>query len=239
MPGLTRQHEFPNLEALLESEGKPHNTFRVLSYCIPPAVLLFGGASVFLAVWTGAADLAISIGSGVTVALAATAWLIFDRLDRSIPRSKKRVRQLTVKLLSRYVGLGNLVGAEPAIDPEVGALLDEAAKIYLKHLSAEDKGSVFSEARSTAMHALETALAKLLELSEPASAAAQRQAMSHGWAEPLVAEMRELDRALDSHARNALVKKSAEEPLAGLRDARLELQKIDAAVEELEQQQRS
>jgi hypothetical protein len=201
-------------------------------------VLFFGGASVFLAAWTGAADLAVSIGSGVTIALAASAWLIFDRLDRSIPRSKKRLRQLTTKLLQRYVGFGNLVGSEPAIDAEVGAVLDEAAGIYLKNTAAEEKGAVFSEARAGALQALETAMAKLLELSEPTSAAAQRQALALGWGEQIVEEMRELDQALESHNRNALVKSAAEEPLAGLREARMELQKIDAAVEELEERTR-
>ena len=99
------------------------------------------------------------------------------------------------------------------------------------------KPTLIDEARLTAVQALESAMANLLELAEPSGAQMQVQALAAGWAEPLLLEMRELDTALDAHARIAATERAVRgnETLAGLRDARLGLQKLDSAIEELDE----
>lgn len=239
VPGLTGHPELPNLESFLESEGvRPHQVYRILEIVIPTSVLVFGGVSVGLARWSGAGPVPLLLGGGLALVIAAAAWYVFHRLDGTITGATRRIRGLAEVLLKRYAGCGNIMGVEPAVDGEVGAVLDEAAGIYVKHAAVPTKTDlpVIQEARADAVRALESAMASLMELARPVSAAAQRQALAAGWAHPLLAEMRELDRTLDAHARNAVAGRDSvgDDPLAGLRDARLRIEKIDSAIDELE-----
>lgn len=227
------------MEAFLETEGqKPFLIYRILKLVIPLSVGVIGGATVLLAKLSGVGLGNLVGGMVATVVLSAACWTVFHKLDIAIPESSRRLRRSAYKLLQRYLGLGNVVGVEPALDPGVGAVLDEAAAIIQKHTSAPVSATptLVTDAQSRAVQALETGVAKLLELAEPQSAQVQKQALAAGWVGPLLQEIRELDRSLDEHARVAATESAmrGDDAVARLRDARLGLQKIDSAIEELD-----
>jgi len=127
----------------------------------------------------------------------------------------------------------NLVGVQPALAPEVAAILDAGARIYLKH-SGRPAGDELS--RKTC-EALEAAMAKLLELGQPAAPAEQLIELGRGWALPLLDEMVAADHALAFHDRNQKIDRELadNDPLAHLRSTRLDLQETDRARDELDQ----
>lgn len=237
--GLTNQQELPHLEALLEREcGQPGDDYRMASIIAP---IIIGGAGltlsiVFTAVFHSWLWMLLLPGAAI---VAGATWAIFDYLHRQIGTTKAKIRTLCEKLTHRYSGLSNIVGMNPALAASVGIVLDEAAGIYMKHCSDSPKQEgLYSEAQGKAVKALEEAMAKMLELSTPEQAAAQELELERGWARPLLAEMQELDAALGQHAK-ALERSGSSDALAGLREARSELQRIDTAIDELEEHQRS
>ncbi len=200
-----------------------------------PAIISVAGLLAFIPLAIKVNALFLS-GAVAFMALAYGAWLVCDRLDKAIPRSKARIRKLSEQLVARLSRFANVMGLDPALSPAVGKVLDESAGIYLKHSPdfREDQANPFSENHLKAVRALEEAMARMLELATPQTVRAQELELSRGWAVPLLQEMRALDRALDEHAR-AMLHDASNAPLVGLREARLDLQGLGTALDELEQ----
>ncbi len=232
--GLAAQPEYSCLESLLKEESdNPSDGYRIASYVVPPLIGVLGlGVFIPLALIKNPDFI---LGAVVTAAIAAATWVVFDRLDKAIAPSLSQIRKSSKSLLYRMVSFTNIVGVEPALDPEVGEILDEAAGIYMKHSAAIKEG--YSSASKIAT-ALEDAMARMMDLSTPVGARAQEMELARGWAPPLLQEMRDADKALDQHVQAGLPTQTTNDPLAALREARMELQMTDAASQELEQNQR-
>lgn len=235
---LYKQPEYPNIEALLEAESQqPSDDFRTLAKVVPAVIAAFGFVTAVMAVVTQHNNWLFlsTLGSG---ALALGVWYIFDRLDKKIPPSRVDVRKHAKKITERMCGFSNIVGVEPAFSPAVGSMLDEAARIYLKHRT-EDSAVPFANNRAKASIALEEGMARLMELGLLPNCRAQDLEVEKGWAFALLQEMREMDVALDQHLRTALATDSTgvADPRANLRDARMELMRNESAIAEFEQNQ--
>ena len=231
---IYKQPEYPNIETLIEADhDKPAGETQLLAKIIPAGIVVFGLGMAILAtiVNHNAWYLLTTLGSGV---FGVAAWIILDQLAKKTPASRVLVRKRLKTLEQRICGLSNLVGIEPAMSPEVAAIIDEAAGIYIKH--REEEPGAFADNRARATTALEEAMAKILELVEQPTLRNQEFELQKGWAQPLLQEMRDLDKALDENLRSSLANPSrVDDPLAQLRQARLELQSIDTAIDELEQ----
>ena len=231
--GLKLPAELPNLETLLEAEAdQPSNDYRMLSYALPSVFAVSG--LVFLVPLIVTKMLWFVIPLVVFIAGAIVAWFVCDRLDKSIPQSRARIRRLSEDLVKKFSAFTNIVGVDPAISPSVGAVLDEAAGIYLRH--APTMKDSMSPSHNAAL-ALEAAMARMMDLSVPVGVPAQDIELAKGWAQPLLQEMRETDRVITAHAQSALAPRTQGDPLAALREARIELQITDAASNDLTQGQ--
>lgn len=237
VPGLRKQGELPHLEMLIEAEGqRPHAVYKILRLVVPGSIALFGGLSCLAASFSGAGAVSVTIGTISTILLAGASGVIFHLLDRTIPETTRSLRRLLEKLLMRYQSFANLTGIEPALDPEVAKLLDEAAKIYMKHRDPET-GVLLARAGESgikAARALEAGMVQLLSLTVPERPPQQKQALDAGWAVPILEEMRQLDAALDAQAKHPSSMATATDALEGLRDARIGVQNVGRALEELD-----
>jgi hypothetical protein len=236
LPGVVRQRELINLEALIDAEEgrQPTRDLFILSCAIPAGIGTFGGLSVFFAWVSGNKGLPLLLGTALTVMLAAGAWFTFFRLYRAVPPSKRRLRDLILKFSHRYASFGNIILGERSLSDEFATVLDEAAKIYLQHRFAEE--SSLTRATDKAMRAIEEAMSKLLEVALLKDQVAQIQALT--WTQPIVEEMRLLDQSLAEYAMTSGRDRIAD-PLAGLREARAELDTHITATHELDQHIRS
>jgi len=228
---LYKQPEYPNFEALLEAEAEqPSDDFANAAKYVPPS-LTFAGV-IFAVVVTAMRHNAGMLTVAVPFAfVAAVLWFLFTYLDRRIPKSRQLVRKRAKEIAQRVCGFSNIVGVEPAMIPAVGVMLEEAARIYMKHRS--DTPTPSSE---KALLALEEGMGKIMELAVPPTLQ-QRQELEKKWAYPLLDEMKEVDRVLDEHANRALDASTSKgyDTFSRLQQARMELQGYDSAVEELEQ----
>jgi hypothetical protein len=179
----------------------------------------------------------VSLFALTSLVFAPALWYICDRMDKSMTPSKRRIRKTSEEIWARYRSLKSIVGVEPALSHNVGQLLDEAAFIYQKHFTPDKPVKNPSEPYARALNALEEAMARMLELGKPASVQAQELELASGWAKPLLQEMRDMDRALEHHRQAAAATEllGGSDPIAGLREARLELQRTESAMIELEQ----
>jgi|GEM_PF-1323061 len=232
LPGVVRQRELVNLEALIDvEEGRqPTRNLFILSCAIPAGIGTFGGFTVFVAWLTGNKGLNLLLGTALTVLLAAGAWFIFYRLYRAVPPSQRRLRDLLSKFTKRYSSFGNIILGEGALSNQFAPLLDEAAEIYLKYRTVAE--NPLTNAPDKAMRAIEDAMSKLLEVALMKDQVAQDQALT--WTQPILAEMRLLDRSLAEHALTTSANE-IHDPLARLREARAELDTSTAAIQELDQ----
>jgi hypothetical protein len=233
---LYKQPEYANLETLLASEAnEASNDFALLAKVLPATIAIIGTLTAIVAVVVQHSLWALlsTLGSG---AIAVAVWFIFDHMDKKIPPSRKLIRKQAKKVLERVCGFSNIVGVDPALSPSVSVILDEAASIYLKHRTDASSGP-FADNRNRAESALEAAMARLMDLAALPSVREQELELQRGWAWPLLLEMRDMDRTLDETLKNTLANplSRADDPLAQLRQARLELQSIDTAIDELEQ----
>lgn len=226
--GLKLPAELPNLETLLEAESdQPSNDYRMLSYALPSVFATSG--LVFLVPLIVTKILWFVIPIILFVAGAVVAWFVCDRLDKSIPQSRARIRKLSEELVKKFSAFTNIVGVDPAISPNVGAVLDEAAGIYLKHIPAMKDPLCPSH---NAALALEAAMARIMDLSVPVGIPSQEIELAKDWAQPLLQEMRDTDKVIADHAQSGLTRPQ-DDPRAALREARIELQMSDAAAKEL------
>lgn len=230
VPGLVRQSELPNLEALIDSESarQPNLNYYILACAIPAGIAICGGFSVFFAWISGNRGLPLALGSALTVALAAGAWFIFYRLYKSVPASRQKLRKLITKFSPRYASFGNIFAGEHVLSEQFASLLDEAAGIYLRHCSVETSQS--NDAPKNAVRAIEEAMTRLMEEAVNRDHPAQEQALV--WAQPILEELRLLNSSLESHA-IASKRSDVTDPLARLRNARSELETTTTAMQEL------
>jgi hypothetical protein len=229
--GLSPQPAYPNLESLLEVEAaEVHNDYQVLSLVTPPVVAFFG-VTTFIVVGIKHHNPFMFVGAFLWFGLAVGIFFGLDQLARQIPQSRLRLRKLSEQIWTRYSGVSNATGIEPALSASVASLLDEAAGIYLRHTA---KGKVqkkqLHDPNRRAVLALEEAMVKLLGLAEPRTVSAQELELAAGWAPSLLQEMREMDKALDHHQ----LHHNPSDPLFQLREARRELQDRETALNELE-----
>ena len=228
VPGVVRQQELANLEALMEAEAgrQPTRNLFVLSCAIPAGIATFGMGSVFMAWLSGQTGLPLALGTGLTAALSAGAWFTFYRLYRAVPPATRKLRDQISRLSRQYGSFGNIFLGESAMSVPFAARLDEAAGIYLRH----GFGRV-TPATEASVSAIESAMAKLLEVAMGRDRDAQNLALA--WADPILEEMRRLDRSLVEHAL-AAKSEGATDPLASLRSARAELETANSARQELD-----
>jgi hypothetical protein len=232
VPGVVRQRELPNLEALIDAEAgrQPTRNLFILSCAIPAGIATFGGLTVFVAWLAGNKGLPLLLGTALTAVLTAGAWFIFYRLYRAVPPSTRHLRDLISKFSKRYGSFGNIILGEQALSDPFAALLDEAAGIYLRHAhEADNQGN---EVSAKAVRALEDAMTRLMEVAMLKDQAAQNMAMAS--AMPILQELRLLDRSLTEHSLLAK-REGLADPLARLRDVRAELETSNSAIQELDQ----
>lgn len=229
LTGIVRQPELPHLESLIDAEAsrEPYHNLFILSCAIPAGIGIFGAGTVFVAWLSGQTGLPLLLGSIATAVLAAASWFIFYRLYTAIPPSKRRLRKLIQKFTPKYGSIGNIVGAERVLSDDFGAILDEAAGIYLRRSEAGGNNLPTPE---RSILAIDEALARLFEAALTKDKQAQNEALS--WARPLLEEMRRLDASLQLREISAL-QADLNDPLIGLREARVEVEATTSAINEL------
>ncbi|CAN5498656.1 hypothetical protein BH11ARM1_BH11ARM1_00520 [soil metagenome] len=226
--GLDTQPEYPSFELLLDAEaGQPDRGFYLAARIFPLLGALIG-LGVFLPLGLNFSPL-FHIGTVGFLFLAALLGFVFDRCDKAISLAKKRIRKLSAQIVGRYGTISYLTGSDPVISPEVGEILDTAAAIYLKHSNMPTSSAPVLHAHQ----ALESAMAKLLELPANQTMRSQELSLESGWARPLLDEMQKTDRALMNPGRFEGMTFAQDDPLANLRNAREELLGISTAIEEL------
>jgi hypothetical protein len=247
VPGLGSQPEMPNLEALIDAEALQLKDEYHIARWVVPLVVGIVGLAVFvpLAVAISPLFLIGAIGMPVTGGILG---VIFHLIARSVPPSKIRLRKNCRQLMARLNGLKNILGFNPVLSESVAAVLEEAAKLYLRVCPREagkrgekPAADLWTDAVLRARLAMDEAMAQMLTLAEPETAAAQEAELARGWAGPLLEEMKATARTIEEHQARSLVGGGSANllaPLAGLRDARQELARLESAVEELEQEAR-
>lgn len=244
IPGLAKQSELPNLETLIELEAlKPSDEYHVARWVLP-LVHTAVGLAVFVPLMY-LVDPLFVIGAVGLPAIGLTLGTIFHFVAKRISPTQINLRKRCKKLMRRLVGLKNLLGFEGVLSPNVAQVLEESARLYLKCTGGNDgkkpKATVWNEAGQKAEKAMEEAMARMLELADPETSAGQEAELSRGWGFPLLKEMSELEKALEEHRNNermAMITDPAGGAIAGLREARSELERLDSAAEELELHQR-
>lgn len=238
--GKKRGAEYPNLETLIDEEAVKVSDGYHQARWIVPLVGLTLSVACFLPLalkvhplfWIGVAGmLALGLGLGA----------VFHALAQRITPAQLALRKHCVALAAKLNSARSLIGISPVISPEVAAVLDEGAKVYLRARpnSPQDErmADAWSEARIKALAALDEGMAQLLSLAEPESPAAQDALLDEGWAEALLGEMRATASALAKQkiaARSAGARlHPAASSLSELSDARAHLERLDMALKEL------
>jgi hypothetical protein len=244
IPGLHKQPEHPHLETLIEQEaGKIKDGYHHARWIAPLGGLLFSlGCFMPLALtvhplfWIGTAGAAL-LGAGLGA--------VFHWLSTQISSTQVLLRQRCMVVGQRLVALQNLLGVLPTLSPKVAEVLEEAASIYLRCRPHPERdrmpraSDVWDEALPRAQRAMDSAMVQMLALAEPETPQAQEVELERGWAGSLLNEMRATARALESHAQRARQGAHFDSPassLAGLMDARADLERLDDALAELDQQ---
>jgi len=236
VPGLNKQPTYPDLEALVEAEAEKTGDEYHIARWVVPLVGVAAGTAIFL-------PLAILfspyfyLGMGGLAAVGSGIGYICHLIARQVSPSQIALRKSTRSLRNRLVTVKNLLGFDPALSPAVGEILNEASKLYLQVChDPKPSPTIWPEAYQRAQAAMEEAMTRMLELAEPATVPAQDAALARGWAGPLLAEMKELAKTLETHERTLKASPlgaSDSDALAGLREARVELERLDQATQEL------
>ncbi|HRK22020.1 MAG TPA: hypothetical protein PLX06_09430 [Fimbriimonadaceae bacterium] len=239
LPGLSKQPEYPDLEALVEAEADKTSDEYHIARWVVPLILGTVGAAVFIPLSIFVSPYFL-IGTGGLWVTAATLGTIFHWIAKGITPGQVALRKRTRNLRNRMIQVKNLLGFEPALSPKVGEVLDQAARYYLQVCHEETPVGMWPEARLRARAAMEEAMTRMLELTEPPNGPAQEAVLARGWAMPLLAEMKALAKAMAEHEegqRRSPIASSDADALAGLREARVELERLDQATQELDLRQ--
>lgn len=240
--GKKADTEHPNLETLIDEESiKVSDGFHYARWITPlVGITLAAGCFLPLALtvhplfWIGVAGMTLIGG-----ALGA----VFHAYAMRISPSQLALRKRCIALANKLTSARHLLGVTPVISPEVAAVLDEGAKIYMQvRPNAERdltcRGSdAWTDATHKALRAMDDAMAQLLTLTEPVSPQAQEAALAQGWAEPLLAEMRATAAAISNQRIASQIAGNRLHPAASslseLSDARAHLERLDSALQEL------
>jgi hypothetical protein len=243
VPGMGNQPELPNLESLIEEEAlKTKDEFHIARWVVP-LVMSIVGPAVFIPLALAIHPLFL-IGCFGLIGLGAVLGTVFHFVAKRQDPTRIALRKSCQKLMHKFVGLKSLLGYSPVLSPKVAPILEEASAVYLRvrppfENSKRSKERLpWDESYRRAQGAMEEAMAKMLTLAEPETVQAQEVELSKGWAEPLLLEMKAAAEAIEGHiqrSREAALYDSNSAPLAGLREARAELERIDSAVSELQQ----
>lgn len=235
------QTEYPNLETLIEQEGdKIKDGYHYARWITPLAGNLVAfGCFLPLAIlaspwfWIGTA-----VFSGVTLILG----VVFHILAKRITPIQLKLRQKCMKLGLRMISLRSLLGSVPPISPQVAELLEEAARTYLSVVpSTPQENSYFEESARKAQVGLEAAMLQLLSLADAETPAAQEKELDRGWAQPLLAEMQATVARLENSRRTlsgTMGNHISSGPIAALREVQSDLDRLETAVTELNQEVR-
>lgn len=237
LPGLNKQPTYPDLEALVEAEAeKTGDEYHIARWVVPlvgvgAGVLVFLPLSIFVSPY-------FLFGLGGLSLIGAGIGYICHLIAKGVSPSLIALRKRTRVLRDRLINLKNILGFEPALSPAVGEMLNEAAHYYLQVCHDEaPAGMMWPEARQRALAAMEEAMTRMLELAEPPTVSAQDAILVRGWAKPLLNEMKELAKKLKEHEqtqRESPLIATDSDALAGLREARVELERLDQATQELD-----
>lgn len=243
LPGLNKQAEYPNLEVLIEEESQKVKDGYHHARWITPLSGLVLALGCFMPLALTVHPL-FWIGTGGLAGIGGVLGLVFHRLAMRISPTQVKLRQRCMNLANRMISLKSLFGAMPALSPKVAEVLEEAATVYLRVRPSRERDAsrprpaVWDEAADRAGRAMDEAMSQMLALSEPETPQAQEVELNRGWAQTLLAEMKETAKALEMSSRSAGLAAeldSAASPLANLRDARSDLERLESAVSELEQ----
>lgn len=236
--------EHPQLEALVDSEfAKVSEGYHLARWIVPLIGATIGG--VFLPLALRNDPLFIFLASAPTL-VGVVLGIIFHLLARRISPTQLELRKRCSLLGQRMVGWANLAGVTPAVSPKVGDLLEEAAGVYLSVKPEIDRAGttpakgVWAEASLKAQTAMVEAMTKMLTLAEPVSLQAQEAELARGWAQPLLEEMKATAALLlhpSPRAQIAAEIEASSSPLAGLVEARAQLERLETASAELESEE--
>lgn len=237
-PGLTSP-EYPHLETLIEQESVKIKDGYHYARWITPLAGVFLAVACFLPLALTVHPL-FWIGTvGLSVVGGVLGW-IFHVLAMRISPTQLLLRKRCMTLGQRLITVRNLLGMLPTLSPKVAAFLEEAASIYLAvrpPVEPARGGNVWTEASLKAHRAMDDAMAQMLALAEPETPQAQEVELARGWAQPLLEEMKATAHALVQHSRRESIAAQVDSPispLAGLADARADLERLETAVAELE-----
>lgn len=229
---------YPNLEALIEREAEKVTDGYHYAYWIVPLVGTILGLGVFLPLALLVHPL-FGIGTFLAIAIGGGLGAIFHREAKKISPAQIKLRQRSQKVAERLVGIGNLLGATRALSPKVAETLDAAAKAYLSVQPPQDaptSKNVFSGATSTALAAMDDAMGQMLALGLPESPEAQEVELSKPWVQALLNEMQVSAEALLKQMHQTPVDElEGGSALSALLNARVQLERINEASEELDQ----
>lgn len=234
--------EYPNLETLIDEEAvKVTDGFHYARWIVP-LVGLFFSVACFL-------PLAITvnplfwIGVWGMLGLGALLGGIFHGVAKRISSTQLLLRKRCISVAQKLTSARNLLGMSHAVSPKVAETLEVAAKSYLEARPNADRDRSVNDqddwatAAARAHRALDEAMVKLLSLAEPESPAAQEALLAEGWTEPLINEMRATSTALAKQKIAAQIAgRGGQEAslLSDLADARGHLERMERAVQELE-----
>lgn len=242
LTGRANKPDHPHLETLIEEESvKIMDGFHYARWIVPLAA-----AGLSLALWL---PLALTIhplfwiGFAGFLGIGGLLGYIFHRLAARISPTQILLRKRSLALGNRMVSMKSLVGMMPALSPKVAAFLDEAAAAYLaarpnrERDGAGRSSGLWAEPTLRLHRAMDDAMAQMLSLAEPETPAAQEVELSRGWAQPLLAEMKAAGQSLAEVAgreRIAAQVESSASPLAGLANARADVERLRMAESELD-----
>jgi hypothetical protein len=238
----SRHAEYPKLEALVEAEFSKVSDGYHLARWIVPLVGLVVGTAVFLPLTLLAHPL-FGIGLAGLPLLGLALGTIFHIFAKRITPVQLGLRKKCAALGQRMVGWENLTGVAPALSPQVGAFLNEAAGIYLSVKPEDDRNpvrpinGVWTEASHRAKTAMAEAMTQMLILAEPASIQEQELELARGWAQPLLEEMRATAEKLVNPSPRAQIAAEIEasaSPMSNLAEARTQLERLEKATQELD-----
>lgn len=243
--GKKAKAEFPNLETLIEEEAIKVSDGYHYARWIVPLVGVFLAVACFLPL-TLTVNPLFAIGIGGMVLLGGGLGAVFHILASRISPAQLSLRKRCIDLANKLTSARNLLGVTPVLSPRVAATLDEAAGIYLMIRPNQERDrpilptDTWGEAWASALRAMDEAMAQLLTLAEPGAPTAQEALLEQGWAHPLIEEMRATATALTNQKIAAHIAgeplHAAAAPLSNLSEARAQLQRLDSALQELDQE---
>lgn len=227
-----RVPRWPSLEELIELEcEKTAEGWRLARWIVPLAGLVIG-AGVFtpLAIfghpgfWIGA--IAAPVLTGIFSGICH--WQASQLSD-----AHRQLRLKCHKAAERLISFNSLTGAQPALTPEVGELLDRAAKAWLASARPTSERRA-SDPIAKTRDMLDASMAQVMELAVITSQPAQEAALRQGWAQELVAEMEAASETIGRLTASGLISGLTSTLTSELSASREYLEEMSRAAQELD-----